>query len=158
LQFFADRAAAAREMQRVLTRGGRAALSIWQALYCHPVYEALCEAEARYLGVPLSAVAAPWSFTNAEDLRALLNEAGFKDIAIIPQSLDVHFPSAGRFVSLTLFAAQAFVPQFDWADEALRSALVEVVSGEIAPVVQRYHDDDGLSFPVSWNIVVAYKE
>ncbi len=78
MQFFADRAAAAREMWRVLTDGGRVALSLWQDLHRHPVYEALCEAEARYLAVPLSTVASPWSFTNAEELCAVLEATGFR--------------------------------------------------------------------------------
>jgi ubiquinone/menaquinone biosynthesis C-methylase UbiE len=158
MQFFADRAAAAREMWRVLIGGGRVVLNLWQALHRHPVYEALGEAEARYLGAPVSAVAAPWSLTNAEELRALLEAAGFERITITPQSLDVHFPSAARFVNLTLFAAQAFLPQFDWTDDRLRSGLIAEVSHEIEPVVQQYRHGDRLSFPTSWTTAIAYKE
>jgi ubiquinone/menaquinone biosynthesis C-methylase UbiE len=39
LQFFSDRAAAVREMWRVPTKGGRVAISVWQVLHRHPVYE-----------------------------------------------------------------------------------------------------------------------
>lgn len=48
LQFFPERAAAVREMRRVLTDEGRVVLNVWQALDRHPVYEALCDAEAPY--------------------------------------------------------------------------------------------------------------
>lgn len=157
LQFFSDRTAAVREIRRVLTDEGRVALNVWQALHHHPLYEALCKAEARHLGLPLSEVASPWSLPDAEELRTLLNEAGFKRIEIIPKSLDVQFPSPERFVYLTLFAAAAFSPEFNWEDEVLRSALIEAVSLEIEPIVQRYRNDDRLTFPVSWHIAVAYK-
>lgn len=56
LQFFSDRAAAAAEMRRVLTGGGRAVISVWQALQRHPVFAAMFEATARHLGVTLSEV------------------------------------------------------------------------------------------------------
>lgn len=156
LQFFPDRTAAVREMRRVLTDSGRVVLNVWQALDLHPVYEALCEAEARQLGVPLSDVASPWSLPDAGELGVLLNEAGFERVEIIPKSLNVHFPSPERFVYLTLFAAAAFLPEFDWEDEASRSALIEAVSLEIEPIVQRYRNGDRLAFPVSWNIAVAH--
>jgi SAM-dependent methyltransferase len=157
LQFFPERSAAAREMRRVLADGGRVAVSLWQALDHHPVYAALCEAEARHLGVPLSEVATPWSFPDGEALRALLADAGFQRIRVIPRSLEVHFPEAERFVTLTLFAATAFLPEFDWNDEATRSALLDRVSRDVEPVIDRYRDGDGLTFPTHWNIAVADK-
>jgi ubiquinone/menaquinone biosynthesis C-methylase UbiE len=56
LQFFPDRAAALREMRRVLTAGGRVAISVWQALQRHPVYAALFHATARHLGTTIDTV------------------------------------------------------------------------------------------------------
>ena len=56
LQFFPDRAASVREMRRVLTDGGRVAISVWQALHRHPVYEALLHATARHLGATIDTV------------------------------------------------------------------------------------------------------
>lgn len=156
LQFFPDRAAAAREMRRVLTEGGRVVLSVWQALERHPVYEALFEAEARYLGASLADLASPWSLADTEELRILLNEAGFERVEIISKTLEVHFPAPERFVYLTTFAAAAFLPGVNWEDEASRSALIEAVSREIAPIIEQYRNGDKLSFPASWNIAVAY--
>lgn len=157
LQFFPDRSAAAREMRRVLTDGGRVAVSVWQALDRHPVYAALCEAEARHLGVPLAEVATPWSLPDGDDLRALLVDAGFQRVHVVSRSLDVHFPEAERFVTLTLFAATAFLPEFDWNDEASRDMLLNNVSRDIKPVVNQYRDGDGLTFSTHWNIAVADK-
>ena len=156
LQFFPERPAAVREVQRVLTDEGRVALNVWQALDRHPVYEALCEAEARHLGVPLSDVASPWSLPHAGELRVLLSEAGFDRMEIIPRLLDVHFPSPERFVYLTLFAAAAFLPEFDWEDAVSRTALIEAVNLEIEPIVQRYRSGDRLIVSTFWHIAVAY--
>ena len=77
VQFFPDRAAAVREMRRVLTDGGRVVLSVWQDLQHHPVFAAMYEATARRLNVPISAVALPYAFGDAVALRALLGTAGF---------------------------------------------------------------------------------
>ena len=156
LQFFPERATAVREMRRVLTYEGRVALNVWQALDHHPVYEALCQAEARHLDLPLSDVASPWSLPEAGELHALLSEAGFQGIEIIAKSLDAHFPSPDRFVELTVLAGAAVAPTFDHEDPAARLALTEAVNREIEPVVRRYRDGDRLIIPTSWHIAVAY--
>jgi SAM-dependent methyltransferase len=147
LQFFPDRLAAVREMHRVLADDGRVALNLWQGLDRHPLYEALCQAEARYLNVPLAEVATPWSFSDPEALRALLAEAGFQRVKVTTESLDIHFAAPDRFVYLTLFAAAAVLPQLDWEDETSRAAFIEAVSQEIEPVLQQYRGGDGITFP-----------
>jgi ubiquinone/menaquinone biosynthesis C-methylase UbiE len=157
LQFFPDRLAAVREMHRVLKDGGRVALNLWQALDRHPLYAALCEAEARYLNVPLAGLTVSWSLSDQVELRTLLAEAGFQQIEVTEKALDVHFDSYERFVYFTLFAAASMLPQFNWEDEASRAGFIEAVSREIEPVLQRYRNGDRLTFPTFWNIAVAYK-
>jgi len=156
LQFFPDRTAVMREMRRVLTEGGRVALSVWQALERHPVYEALFEATTRRLNAALHDVALSFSLWNAEELRELLSAAGFQRIEVTPRSLDIHFPSPERFVLLTVQGAASSVPTFAQLDAAARSALVEAVASETEAVVQRYRDGDKLTFPMSTHIAVAY--
>ena len=51
LQFFSDRAAALREMRRVLTDGGRVVISVWQTLQRHPVYAALFASDSTLTSV-----------------------------------------------------------------------------------------------------------
>jgi ubiquinone/menaquinone biosynthesis C-methylase UbiE len=156
LQFFPDRAAAVREMRRVLSNGGRVALSVWQDLQHHPVFAAVYEATARRLNAPISAVALPFSFGDAEALRALLSAAGFQRIAITPQSLQANFPAPERFVHLTVLGSAATVPTFAQLDTAARATLVEAVTLESEATVHHYCEGDRLIFPMSTHIAVAY--
>jgi len=158
LQFFADRAAAVREMRRVLAVGGRAALSVWQELKHHPVYEAFAESAARHLGVPASALTLAFSMGDAEELRALFNAAGFQCVKIIAESLIVRFPLPERFVSLAVLAIAAVLPTFAQLDTAARSALVETVRQETETTLRRYIEGDSVAFPTSAYIAIAYNE
>jgi SAM-dependent methyltransferase len=158
LQFFPDRATALHEMWRVLIGGGRVAISVWQPLHQHPVYETLLTATARYLGTPLTSVDVPFSLWNADELRTLLSHAGFQRIAMTPQALTVHLPAPDRFVQLTVLGAATSVPAFAHLDAAGRAALVTAVTSETQAVAQRYRDGDTLTFPMCTHIAVAYKE
>ena len=155
LQFFTDRSASLREMRRVLTDGGRVVVSVWQALEHHPVYAALFEATARQLGAAIADVALSFSLWDAEELRALLSDAGFQGTEVIPRSLDIRLPSPERFVQLTVRGAATSVPAFAQLDTAARSALVEAVTLEAKAVAQRYRAGDELIFRMSTHIAVA---
>jgi ubiquinone/menaquinone biosynthesis C-methylase UbiE len=155
VQFFGDRAAAVREMRRVLAPGGRVVLSVWQPLAVHPVYEALFRASARHLGVHVSDIATPFSFGDAAQLRALLREGGFRRVEIIPRTLPAHFAAAEQFVQLTVLAGAAVTPDAADADTAIRDALADAVARETHAIIQQYRDGDGLRFPLSWLIAIA---
>jgi ubiquinone/menaquinone biosynthesis C-methylase UbiE len=156
LQFFPDRAAALREMRRVLTDGGRVAISVWQALHRHPMYEALFQATARHLGATIATVDVSFSLWDTEELWTLLSDAGFQRIEITPRSLTLHLPAPERFVQLTVLGAATSIPAFAQLDAAARSALVEAVTSETQAVAQRYRDGNMLAFPMSTHIAVAY--
>jgi ubiquinone/menaquinone biosynthesis C-methylase UbiE len=155
LQFFPDPEGAVREMQRVLEAGGRAVVSVWQGLERQPVYRALCEAEARHLGLPLSQVAAPFLFGDTDRLRKLFSGAEFPRVEVRSETRDVSFPSAEHFVDLTLLAASAVIPALAEMGEADRETLSERVAAEVRPTLERYVRDGRVSFPMHSNIVVA---
>jgi ubiquinone/menaquinone biosynthesis C-methylase UbiE len=155
LQFFADRVAAVREMRRVLVPDGRIGISAWQSLARHPVYQALFEAIARGLGVPITAVDVAFSLGDPEELRAILRRAGFRRIDIAPRSLDVRLQSPERFVQLTVRGAATSVPAFARLDRAAQAALVGGVAGELEPVMERFRKGDELTFPMHTNIAIA---
>jgi ubiquinone/menaquinone biosynthesis C-methylase UbiE len=162
LQFFPNRWAALKEIQRVLAEGGRLMLNLWQSLERHAVYHALIQAEAQTLGVPREAVAGPFLFPDAEELRALLESAGYRGVQVWSETLDAVFPSTERFVELTLYATTAFLDTFDASDPELFTELSQEVSEAIAPVIDRHRHspcegcDEHLVFPMHWNIAMAY--
>jgi ubiquinone/menaquinone biosynthesis C-methylase UbiE len=72
LQFFADRAAALREMRRVLAGGGRLALMVWRSINESPGFAVLAEALQRHVGqAAASIMRAPFGFSNSEELASL---------------------------------------------------------------------------------------
>lgn len=155
LQFFSNRAAALAEMRRVLADGGRVILSVWQELERHPIYETLFEATIRYLNASMSDVATSFSLGDADELRTLLNNAGFQCIDVAGRMLDIRLPSPERFVQLTIAGAATSVPVFAKLDTAARAALVEAVARETEVAVQRYTEGDQLTFPMFTHIAVA---
>jgi SAM-dependent methyltransferase len=157
IQFFSDRAAAVREMRRVLTDGGRVVISVWQALHRHPVYAALFEATARHLGIPIATLDVSFSLWSADELRTLLSDAGFQRLVMTPWSLTIHLPAPERFVQLTVLGAATSIPAVAHLDAAARAALVAAVTSETQAVAQRYRDGDMLTFPMFTHIVEAYK-
>jgi hypothetical protein len=115
-------------------------------------------ATARRLRRPVSAVDLPSSLWNAEELRALLGGAGFRRIAIVPDSLDARFPSPERVVHLAVVGAAAAIPAFARLAMAAHSALAEAVALEVETLLQSYCDGDRLKCPMWAHTAIAYRE
>ena len=99
LQFFPDRPAALREMQRVLVPEGRLGLMVWRGIEHSPGFGILAAALARHVGSEAAGIMrAPFALAEAEALRVLIAAAGFRDITIRPVPGTVRFPSVVRFV------------------------------------------------------------
>jgi len=144
-------------MYRVLAKGGRAVISVWQALRKHPVYRTLFEEAARHLGVPLSALDVSFSLYDPDRLRRLLVDAGFQRVMIEPRSLMVRLPEPARFVYLTIAGAATSVPAVAKLDPAARDELVKAIGKRARAAVRRYQDGDMLTFPMSTHIALAHK-
>jgi ubiquinone/menaquinone biosynthesis C-methylase UbiE len=157
IQFFPERTQAAAELHRVLRPCGRLCLNLWQALEKHPLYHAMAESEARHLGVPIEQVSGPWQFPDPDALRVLLEQAGFNQIHIEPKTLEAVFPSSDKFVDLTLFAAVAFLPEFDPEDTETFQRLSREVTRDIQPLIDQHREGDQLRFPIHWNFARAVK-
>lgn len=155
LQFFSNRSAALHEMRRVLAVDGRVALSVWRSLEHHPVYEGLFRAIALRFGLALSDLDVSFSLGRAEQLRTLLVDAGFFRPEIEECALDVRVPTPARFVQITIQGAATSIPAFMKFAPAERSAIVETMTRELAPLIDRYSRGGVIEFQMSTHIVVA---
>ena len=153
LQFFPEKPGAIREFRRVLAPGGRVALSVWRTLEHNPVHEAMNEVVVRHLGTPT--IAASFS-GNAPELEALLSGSGFEDVAIEPVSMTLRFPSADRFVRLSVLAGAAVTPVLAELDEAERATLVEAMQQDVGAKLQRYSHDNEINVPMAAYVATAH--
>ncbi len=153
LQFVPDRAAAARELRRVLARGGRAVVAVWRGFEHNPFFREFNGAMARRLGSrgPL----APFSLGEEGELRGLLEGAGFGDVAIEATALTLRFPSADDFLRLSVLAVAAVIPDLARLDEAGRAALVADIEREAGDALRVHREGDNLAVPIAAHLAVA---
>jgi ubiquinone/menaquinone biosynthesis C-methylase UbiE len=155
LPYFHDRSTALQEMRRVLAPGGRVVVAVWQSLERQPFSRPVNEAIARHLDLPVSAIAIQFSLGDAEELRTMLNLAGFHRVDITPHERIVRFPSPGRFVELAVLGSAAVKATFAEMDASARSALVQAVSHDLETTLRQFTDGDSLAYPVAAHIAVA---
>jgi ubiquinone/menaquinone biosynthesis C-methylase UbiE len=148
LQFVPDRMIAIQEMHRVLAPGGRALVIVLQDLARHPVFEALMESVARHLSLPLLSVMTPFVLSDPDELRTLFTMTGFKKVDIYSESIPARFPTPERFVSLAVASSAAAVPAFVQLEAPARAALVETIRVEVEPIIQRYRENNYVTFPM----------
>lgn len=156
LEFFADRQTSLREMRRVLDRGGRAAISVWQALDQNPVMQAVNEVIARNFNKPVSAIAHSFSCGDRDEVAAWLVNAGFNQIKIYPVIHPVRFKDPRRFIKFLLQERTAS-PVYAQVSTPFIRTLHQKIAYEIAWLVQKYTTANILSFDMSANIFVAYR-
>jgi hypothetical protein len=144
--FFEDRMAALRKMRRAVAPRGRAAVSVAQGIERQPsLYAALDEIIARHLGAPVLARTV-FSLGNAEELRALLEQAGFRGVTVEPLSMTARIPDGAGFVRLELSAALEFGAASALAGMGAtkRAAALEAVHAEAEAAIRPYLDGGAL--------------
>ena len=88
LQFFPDRAAALREMRRVLKPNGRVAIAVWAELERNQIYAAFHAALHATAPSELAAlITAPFSWPSGAALKAAAEDAGFRQVRLMTRSL-----------------------------------------------------------------------
>ena len=98
LMFLADRAAALREMARVLAPGGRVAIATWSSADRSPGYAAMIALLDRLFGAEAAdALRAPFCLGDPGELRSLVGEA-FPDVEVAEHDGVARFASIDAWV------------------------------------------------------------
>ena len=129
LMFFADGKAALAEIDRVLAKGGRLFLSVWQSLDRHPFYKTLHAVIHEQLGI--SAVQDISSLGDLAKLRTELSDAGFGNVVIDAVSMTAQFPNPDGFLAAEIDVDAAAIPAMQKLDDSARRALVAAITKDM---------------------------
>jgi ubiquinone/menaquinone biosynthesis C-methylase UbiE len=153
LMFFTDKHAALKEMHRVLSKGGRIVLSVWQGLDRHPFYQTLHEVSKRHLGK--SSVQAVFSLGDSDELRKLLIDSGFQHVAIEPMTLTARFPNAEQFLAWEIDVDPAKTPALQNLDTEDQKAILAAVRHDMQKPLEEVMQDNQVVLPFHSHLVEA---
>lgn len=153
VMFFADRAAGASEMRRVVTEGGRVVVGAWQGLDRHPFYDTLHRAIERCVGI--SALQDIFSLGSADELRDLFTQAGFERVAVAPVSMTARFPDPDSFLAGEIDVDTAAIPSMQHADEATRRDIVSAIASEMRQPLAAVTRDDHVVLEFHAHVLTA---
>lgn len=154
MQFFPDKLGALKEMNRVLSQGGRAALSVWRSTEHSPFNKAQTAVLIKHLGPDVESMSvAPFSLGEKEELRSLMHAAGFKDVKVEELTImrkmqppEISIPEALNSIPLGARIAAL--------DANSRSAIV----GEMTEALAEFVTPDGMSVPQATHLVFGTKQ
>ncbi len=152
LQFFADRAAAVREMRRVLAPGGRIAVATWRSLEDLPVVLEMNDVAERHVG---RIVDSRHSFGHAVALEALLVDAGFRDVRVDIFAHDVRFADGALFARLNAMAVIGMSEKGKGLVEPERAAVAGRIAADTQSLIDRQTRNGQFTLPLATNIATA---
>ncbi len=155
LQFVPEKPQAVAEMYRVLSEGGRVALSVWRGLDHHPFFATLNGVVLRHLGIP--ALASPFALGDADELRTLLTGGGFRDVAIEAKSMTARFPNPEGFIAMEVDVIAAAVPSVQHLDAPAREALTRAMEGEMSGPIRQLTQDNHVVIPFHAHVARAHR-
>ena len=152
LQFVPDKAAAAREMRRVLAPGGRVAIACWRTLQDIPVGLELNNIAERHVG---KIVDSRHSFGNSDALMALLGDGGFREARVGTFSHDVRLADGALYARLNAMAVIGMSDKGKTMNETERRELAGQIAADSQEVIARFTKSGAFVFPLTTNIATA---
>jgi ubiquinone/menaquinone biosynthesis C-methylase UbiE len=158
LQFFPDRPLALREMRRVLVQQGRVALSVYSPIERTPVAYAFALAFDECLGPDASKIKrAEHLFSDPQQVRTLLMDAGFDRVEVSTVIKQITFPSVLDYVRFQLIAtpmASLLINRTDAEQEADISMIATRTQSRLTPEMLQ---GERLRFPQEAYVATAVR-
>jgi ubiquinone/menaquinone biosynthesis C-methylase UbiE len=152
LQFFPDKAAAAREMRRALAAGGRLAVATWRSDDEMPFLRELRRVAERRLGAIADS---RYGFGDAATLDKVLRDAGFDDVRVRTVTRTIRFDDGAPFLRLNTMAFVGMSAAGKTMDEEERKRVIDAIVSESAQVAQSHADRSGLAFELRTDLATA---
>jgi SAM-dependent methyltransferase len=145
LMFAIDPGAALQEMRRVVRPGGRVALAVWDEPELNPWMTIPRQAliEAGHLKAPDPSLPGPFSLSAPGRLQALLDEAGFTEVALDAVDVERRFRDAESFLASTVAISSVVAERWPGLGDAQREAVI----ARVAELAQPFTGADGLVLP-----------
>jgi ubiquinone/menaquinone biosynthesis C-methylase UbiE len=156
MNHFPDKAAAAREMLRVLSPGGRLVLSVWSNLAHNSGFLVWITALEHHPHL-IERMAMPRTKLSsaARALHDLLVAAGFRDVVVRRDVRMGRFASIGDAIrqQVSQFSLPGGIPLIDTLDAEARQAILDAAQQQLGS----YEDIDGFAFPLEAWVATARK-
>lgn len=153
MMFFGDKHKAAAEMFRVLKRGGRLAVAVWNTIANNPAYgDIIAVLDEEVSTAAGDALRLPYSLGDAEAVGAIFDQAGFEAITSDTRVEQARFPSSRTMVEAEL---RGWLPLFgiNLSEEKIADVLVKSDKR-----LAKYASQSGEAvFPTSAHIITARK-
>ena len=150
LQFFPDRAQGFSELRWVLRPTGRLVASIWWPIEHNKGNYDLAQALERQ-NVDAAAVKRPFSFGDAEEIRKVATQAGFKSVEIQTEERLSRFPSVEGFIDSLASGGPASRHALAQLPDEGRQDLVK----DVKEILEPYVKENELNFPMRTHVVIA---
>jgi ubiquinone/menaquinone biosynthesis C-methylase UbiE len=151
LQFFPDKAAALREMKRVLVPQGTLALSVWGRAEMCPHVMVICDVFSEYFGEDSTTIfKVASSLSNHKVLQNLVQDAGFSNIRIRFEVKIARHPSLTDLLP-AYFSALPVAAQIAALPEEERTRMFRCIETKLAD----WRENDGLAAPVENCLLTA---
>lgn len=153
LMFFADPTAAFRNLLAALKPGGRLCAAVWANLAENTHWKIPFDIAVRHLGAPAPApphAPGPHVFGDRDYLRAVLDGAGFADIAIEERQFHLHGENAAVLAEhVGMFGAVQRLMDEKGADAATRAAIIKETEAAFAA----FAGDGGVRLPATFLLI-----